>query len=133
MLSQQLKGDHTMSETQTEVVSNEVVTTTSKVPMYIYIMYLVGLFVPLVSLIGLIMAYVNKEGNEGVANSHYRFQIRTFWMSVLFFFISFITMFILIGYVLIIVALVWFVVRCVKGLKAFNKNEEVTNVTRWGF
>ncbi len=47
----------------------------------VYAMHFVSPFVfGLTSLIGVAIAYVRKAEAEGVLRSHYRFQIRTFWI-----------------------------------------------------
>jgi len=40
-------------------------------PMVIYILYLVGLFMPITALIGLVIAYVNRGDGEDWLQSHY--------------------------------------------------------------
>ncbi len=53
-------------------------------PIVIYILYLIGAFMPFVpSLIGVIIAHVKAGSSTGAIASHYRYQIRTFWWSVL--------------------------------------------------
>src|SRR5258708_39589824 len=48
----------------------------------VYILYLVGLIVPMTPIVGLIMAYVNYGDAPEWVQSHYRFQIRTFWIGL---------------------------------------------------
>src|SRR5438477_11416343 len=43
----------------------------------VYILYLVSLIFGLTSIVGVIMAYVNRADAPGWVRSHYRFQIRT--------------------------------------------------------
>jgi uncharacterized membrane protein len=84
----------------------------------VYILYLVGLIVPLTPLVGLIIAYVHRHDAPDSVQSHYRFQIRTFWIGVLYSVIGIITCFILVGFFWLCFVLVWWVVRCVKGMQA---------------
>jgi len=100
---------------------------------WIYILYLVGLIVPFASLVGLIMAYVNKGAAPQWIQTHYQFQIRTFWIGFLYFLISFLLMFVVVGWLTLLVALVWYIVRCVKGLSALNLSQEHPNPTGWLF
>ena len=99
----------------------------------IYIGYLAGLIIPFVSIIGLVMAYVNKGNGPDWLDENYRFQIRTFWIGFLYFFVSFLLMFILIGYITALVAIVWYIIRCVKGLKSLGQNRAPDNVDGWLF
>lgn len=98
----------------------------------IYILYLASILVGITGIVGVIMAYVNKNGDEGVLNNHYRFQIRTFWISLLYGVIALVTMPLMgLGVLLMLALLVWYIIRCVKGLKAIGENREVDNVTTW--
>ncbi|UTA49060.1 hypothetical protein L1F30_05795 [Simiduia sp. 21SJ11W-1] len=115
---------------------NDVATSTKSLDSVklVYVLYLASILLGVTSIIGLIMAYVNKDGDTGIANNHYRFQIRTFWMSLLYFTVSFVTIPLLgLGVLLMFVSLVWFIIRCVKGLKAVGENREIDNVTTWLF
>ena len=64
------------------------------------------------------MAYVNRGGAPEWVETHYRFQIRTFWIGLLYGVISLITVFILIGFLFALFTLVWWIVRCAKGCSA---------------
>ena len=67
-------------------------------------------------LVGLVIAYINRGGVRGSwAESHYTYQIRTFWIGVLYSFISCVLMIVGIGFLLIIVVAIWGIVRCVRG------------------
>ena len=53
----------------------------------VYILYLVGLLTGgLTFIIGAVIAYMNKDDAEEWLQSHYRFQVRTFWIGVVFIF-----------------------------------------------
>lgn len=98
----------------------------------VYILYLVSLitaFLPLI--VGMVMAYMNRGNSEEWIDSHYTYAIRTFWMGLLYSFICFVTAFIFIGFLLAIAVLVWFVIRCLKGLQAAGRKEPVRNVESW--
>jgi uncharacterized membrane protein len=53
-------------------------------PIIIYVLYILGFFGLVTILIGVVMAYVLKDGAGQRALSHYIFQIRTFWIGVCF-------------------------------------------------
>ena len=46
----------------------------------VYILYLVSLLIGITAIVGLIIAYVNRDDAPGWLQTHYRFQIRTFWI-----------------------------------------------------
>jgi uncharacterized membrane protein len=97
----------------------------------IYILYLVGLIVPLTPLVGVIIAYVQRSNAPDWVRSHYRFQIRTFWIAVLYSVIGIITCFILVGFFWLCFVLVWWVVRCVKGMQAVAAGTPYERVETW--
>jgi uncharacterized membrane protein len=63
--------------------------------------------------------------------SHYRFQIRTFWIGVLYSVIGMITVFIIVGFFWLCFVLVWWVVRCVKGMQAIAAGAPYERVETW--
>ena len=98
----------------------------------IYILYLVGMVVPaIVPIIGVIFAYVNRESAPAWLQTHYTMQIRTFWIGLLFFVISLVTVYIYIGYLLGLLTLIWWIVRCAKGLKALFDGVPYADAETW--
>lgn len=97
----------------------------------IYILYLVGLVMPILTVIGLVMAYINRESTDDWLNSHFQFQIRTFWIAFLFGLISSILTVIFIGYFFLLVTALWFIIRCVKGLKYLDQQQAHPNAATW--
>jgi uncharacterized membrane protein len=97
----------------------------------IYILYLVALVVGVTSIVGVVMAYVNKGQAPAWVETHYRFQIRTFWILLLASFVALLLTFVIIGVVLWPLILVWLIVRCVKGLMAIEKQQPYPNPASW--
>ena len=114
---------------------NDVVQTQDKggSAKIVYILYLASLVFGITGLIGLIMAYMNKGSAPEWLQSHYQWQIRTFWMGLLYTVIGVITLFILVGYLILLFNLVWFIVRCIKGLSALDKQQPLEKPTSWIF
>lgn len=97
----------------------------------IYILYLAGFIVGLTPIIGVVIAHLNKGKSEGWVTSHYTWLIRTFWIGLLYGFISFLLAIVLIGFVLMLATAVWVIVRCVLGLQAMGRNEPIKNPDSW--
>ncbi len=97
----------------------------------IYILYLLSLVVGVTSLVGVIMAYVNVGDAPEPLKSHYRFQIRTFWIGLLYGVVGVLLTFVAVGVLVLVFAAVWLIVRCVKGLKALDRREPYPQVTTW--
>jgi uncharacterized membrane protein len=67
-------------------------------------------------LVGAIINYVKREDVKGTwLESHFRWQIRTFWFTLLWAVVGFFTSFILIGYVILFFNAIWLIYRIVKG------------------
>ncbi len=100
----------------------------------IYILYLVSVIVGITSLIGVILAYFNRANAPDWVQSHYTFQIHTFWKGLLFGVVGLITMPLLgLGMLVLIATLVWFVIRCVKGMQLISARQPVPDPATWGF
>jgi uncharacterized membrane protein len=97
----------------------------------IYILYLVGMVMPILTVIGLVMAYVNHDSANEWLNSHFQFQICTFWIGILFSLISGLLTFILVGYFLLLATALWFIIRCVKSLKYLDNRQAHPNAVTW--
>lgn len=97
----------------------------------VYILYLVSLVVGVTAIVGLVMAYLYRDRYEPVLASHYTWQIRTFWIGVLFFFLGGLTAQLLIGVAILLATYVWWIIRCVKGLQWMSRNQSVPEPTSW--
>ena len=99
----------------------------------VYILYLASLIVGITGIVGVIMAYMNRSEAPEWLKTHYQLQIRTFWIGFLYTVISVLLMLVVIGYLMILFVLVWYIVRCVKGMKYLSKKEAYPNPTGWLF
>lgn len=121
-----------MSNDIEKPVVERVETQKSALPSIVYIIYLASIFTGgLVSIIGVIMAYIAKSKGTVLEKNHFQYQIRTFWIGLLYGLISLILMVVLIGFITAFLTFVWFVVRCLKGFIYYSKNESIENVTTW--
>jgi len=107
--------------------------TTEGTAQLVYILYLAGIVVGITGIVGVVMAYVNKGDAPEWLKSHYQFQIRTFWMGLMYFVLGAILMFVLVGYLVFLFWIVWLIVRCVKGMQYLSKKEAHPNPTGWMF
>lgn len=97
----------------------------------VYILYLVGLIIQVTHLIGVVVAYIYRHDGPDWVRTHYRFQIRTFWIGLLYLVIGVVTLHVLIGGLILFLTLIWFIVRCVKGLRFLGHAQPYDNVTSW--
>ena len=100
----------------------------------IYILYFFGYVTGITTLIGVMIAYLQKERSpSSELSSHYTFQIRTFWIGLLFLVVGGILLHIGIGILVLLFGLVWSLIRNVKGILALNRNEPIANPNSWMF
>ena len=100
----------------------------------VYILYLAH-FVPLVgwaaSIVGLVLAYVERDSAPAWLASHYTFQIRTFWIGLLYYVVSIVLCVVIIGIPLLVATWIWFIVRCALGLSRLLRNEAYPTPESW--
>jgi uncharacterized membrane protein len=101
--------------------------------LIVYILYLVGFLTGVSAVIGLIIAWLQIERADPVSRSHFRFQIRTFWIGLLFVAIGAVTLYIGIGALILVWWVVWTAIRCVKGLLLLNAGEPIAEPESWLF
>ena len=99
----------------------------------IYILLIASTIVGITGIIALIMAYVYIDEPAEWLQTHYRFQIRTFWIGLLYTFLGFITLKLIVGSLILIFTFVWMIVRCTKGLKQLDSRQPVKNLESWFF
>ena len=100
--------------------------------LIIYILFLIGIVTGLSSLIGVIMAYV--ERNEMVNTpfeDHMTFLIRTFWIGLIASVIGIITTPIIIGFLIMPLVFVWYTYRCIVGFIKFNDKKPIDPLGWW--
>lgn len=112
---------------------NNTIETNTSIAKVIYILLIVGTIIGITGIIAVIMAYVNNDDENDWLQTHYRFQIRTFWIGSLYVFIGVATSQFLIGYLILLFTFFWLIIRCAKGLKQLEKNQPVKNLESWSF
>lgn len=80
----------------------------------VYIFYMAGIILYLLTLIGVIVAYTHKAEAPEWLKSHYEFQIRTFWITLLFMSAGWLTISTgMVGFLILLTWAIWLIVRCV--------------------
>ncbi|MCK4507004.1 MAG: hypothetical protein KAU27_00575 [Desulfuromonadales bacterium] len=85
--------------------------------MIIYALQAASLFTGTLTLFaGIIINYVRREDVQGSwIESHFQWQIKTFWYSLLWMVIGGVTIIFLIGWAILLAASLWLIYRIVKG------------------
>lgn len=110
-----IKLDPASGKTQEQLDSLRLLT------LVIYILYAVSWFTGLSALVAIVINYVKRDDVAGtIYESHFRWQIRTFWWSLLWAAVGFVTVYVLIGFLILPALLIWLIYRLVKGLLYWN-------------
>lgn len=99
----------------------------------IYILLIISTIIGITGVIAIIMAYVNKNDSDDWLQTHYRFQIRTCWIGLLYVSIGVLTLQLSLGLFILVFTFVWLIIRCAKGLKQLENKQAVHNVESWLF
>ncbi|MCF6257646.1 MAG: hypothetical protein L3J98_03355 [Gammaproteobacteria bacterium] len=77
-------------------------------------------------IIAVIVNYVKKDDVSGTwLESHFRWQIRTFWFSLLWSITGLIGLFFIVGYFVLLANVVWVIYRIAKGWLCLNDGKEM--------
>jgi len=90
----------------------------------VYILYALSYFTGVTAIVGIIINNVKKDEVAGTwLESHFRWQIRTFWFGLLWVVIGVLTAFILVGFAILFANFCWIIYRIVKGWLNLNDNK----------
>jgi len=93
----------------------------------VYALQAVGFVVQITWIVAIVINYVKRDETKGSwLESHFRWQIRTFWWGLLWAAIGVITFLIVIGWLILIADAIWLIYRIVKGWLYLNDNKPIT-------
>ena len=85
-----------------------------------YILYALSVFIGLTSIAAIVMNYIKRGEVKGTwLESHFDWQIKTFWVSFVVAIIGWILSFVLIGIPILLAIAIWYIYRIVKGMIFF--------------
>jgi uncharacterized membrane protein len=97
-----------------------------QITLVIYVLQALSFAFGVTAIVGLVINYIKKDEVAGTyLQSHFDWQIRTFWWGLLWAVIGFILAFVLIGFAVMFAAWVWAIYRVVKGWLKLNDNQPV--------
>ncbi len=89
--------------------------------LVIYILYAVSAFVGLTAIVAIVMNYLKREDAAGTLyESHFTWQIRTFWWALLWAVLGVVLFIVGIGILILIADGIWVIYRIVKGFLNWN-------------
>lgn len=90
----------------------------------IYALYAASFVFGITGIVAIIMNYVKKDDVAGTfLESHFRWQIRTFWFGLLWGVLGAATWIFVVGWFVLIANAIWFIYRIVKGWLYLNDNK----------
>jgi uncharacterized membrane protein len=113
--------------TQQPIVSN------TSMALIVYILYFVAYISGITAIVGVIIAHVQKGSGDALLDSHYDFQIRTFWVGILYLIAGGILMFVLVGFLVWAWWFIWSLIRNIKGILALNEHRPIADPRSWLF
>lgn len=105
-------------------IQTEQVQSLKTLATVVYALYATTFFLGITAIIGIVINYVKLDETRGTwLESHFRWQIRTFWFGLLWFSLGAITWILVIGMLVMAVASVWLIYRIAKGWLNLNDNK----------
>jgi uncharacterized membrane protein len=94
--------------------------------LLVYILQAVGFIIGLTWIVAVVINYVKRDDVRGTwIESHFDWQIKTFWIGLAGMIVGWITVFILIGWLILLAVTIWGIYRVVKGWLALNDGKPV--------
>jgi uncharacterized membrane protein len=94
----------------------------------VYILQAISLVVGVTSIAGLILNYLKRDEVKGTyLESHFAWQIKTFWFALFGVILGWLLAIVLIGFLILGAVGLWYIYRIVKGWLAFNDGKELSN------
>lgn len=95
----------------------------------VYALYAASFFLGITAIVAIIMNYVKRDDMAGTfLQSHFRWQMRSFWYGLLWMVLGVVTLLIGIGLIVLAVTYVWLIYRIVKGWLRLNDNRAMYEV-----
>jgi uncharacterized membrane protein len=95
-----------------------------KLAMIIYALYAASFLVGITAIFAIVLNYIKKEDVVGTfLESHFRWQIRTFWFGLLWGALGAITFIIVVGWFALAADGIWIIYRILKGWLRLSENK----------
>ncbi len=118
------RGEQEMSET---VTMDEKTRSLKTLTLVVYALYAASFITGITAIAAIVINYVKRDDARGTwLESHFDWQIRTFWWGLLWGVIGTILTFVLIGIAVLIADAIWVIYRLVKGFLKLNEDKPIT-------
>jgi uncharacterized membrane protein len=99
----------------------------------VYVLYLTSFITGFTGIIGVVIAHVKIGSADELRATHFRFQIRTFWIGLFYVCVGFGLALVLVGFLILLWWCVWTLVRVIKGLMLLNDQRPIAHPSSWLF
>ncbi|SMF40418.1 DUF4870 family protein [Pseudogulbenkiania subflava] len=104
-----------------ELIDHEFERKLNNLTLAVYILQAASLFVGVTAIVGIVINYLKRDDTRGTLyESHFLWQMRTFWWGLLGLALGYLTVFLLVGFVILFAVYVWLIYRVVKGFLNLN-------------
>ena len=119
-------NNDTSNAQDSSALSDDQIKSAKTVATIVYALQASSFFLGITFIVGVVVNYVKRSDVKGTwLESHFRWQIRTFWFSLLWTIVGIIASFFVIGYAVLLADVVWVIYRIVKGWLRLNDNKEM--------
>ena len=96
------------------------------VAMAVYVLQALSFLWGVTAIVGIVINYVKRDDVRGTLyESHFDWQIRSFWWGLVWGIVGFLLIWVLVGFFILFAAWVWMIYRVVKGWLKLNEGKPV--------
>lgn len=120
-----------MSEENSAVIDANATSSMRTLTLVLYGLYAASVLMGLTGVVGVIIAHIRLKETKGtIFESHLRWLIRTFWLSLLMCLPGILLSFVGIGLLLLVAISIWFIYRIVVGFLKLNDGKPIDDPSR---
>ncbi|MFC7454060.1 DUF4870 family protein [Insolitispirillum peregrinum] len=120
-----------MSEENSAVIDANATSSMRTLTLVLYGLYAASVLMGLTGVVGVIIAHIRLKETKGtIFESHLRWLIRTFWLSLLMCLPGILLSFVGIGLLLLVAISIWFIYRIVVGFLKLNEGKPIDDPSR---
>lgn len=92
----------------------------------VYALQVASFFIPFTGIAGVIINYSKKDDVKDTwLESHFQWQIRTFWISFIWSIIGFVLVVFIIGIFILLGVMIWYIIRIINGWTALSEGKPI--------
>lgn len=96
--------------------------------LLVYILQALSFLIGITSIAGIIINYLKRDEVKGTwLESHFNWQIKTFWYTLAGGFVGFLLLIIGIGFLILLAVSLWYIYRIIKGWLSYNDGKEIAD------